>query len=323
MMLFKSLSLLALMLCFTAALPLSTDSMLVKYEVSNKSAVPVRLTKELKEISGITVSKDGRLFAHNDEKAAVYQVEPATGKILREFALKQNDLLGGKEIIKDDFEDISVKDSTLYLITSTGIIYEFSAGGSEAPQDGDKKSVPYKIHKTFLGGDFDIEGLCYDEATDALLIACKEFPQTNPNVRYPQASTGDVDSEPKGGKKKYKAVFSFSLKTMTVAASPRFLLPLEKIKKESKADDFKPSAIARHPSSGTFFIAASQGHLLIEVAPDGTLLGHAKLPRGLHPQPEGVAFAPDGTLYLSNEANADGNGDAEKNGTLYSYPLQK
>jgi hypothetical protein len=46
-----------------------------------------RLPDKLKEISGLALSSDGRLFAVADEMAVVYEINYTDGKLVRAFAL--------------------------------------------------------------------------------------------------------------------------------------------------------------------------------------------------------------------------------------------
>ncbi|MBC8042716.1 MAG: SdiA-regulated domain-containing protein [Rhizobacter sp.] len=301
------------MLIFLAACVLPEGS-LSRYGVSDKTTVPVFVPKELREISGIAMTRDGRLFAQGDEQAAVYQLDLKTGEVLKRIYLIETSLLG-KHIIKGDFEDIAVAGKRLFLITSSGVLYQF-ADSSVGTAFADGITVAYKLYETHLGEGFDIEGLCYDDSTDALLIACKEFPRGNAAVQYPPMLWKSKT------KKLFKPVFSFSLKTMTLTAAPRFLLPHETLRESSKDDDFKPSGIARHPLTGNFFVLASRGHSLTEISPDGRVLSQAKLPHAVHPQPEGITFDSGGTLYISNEASSSGKGESERRGTIFCYPMQ-
>ncbi len=65
---------------------------------------------------------------------------------------------------------------------------------------------------------------------------------------------------------------------------------------------FTPSAIERHPVYGSFFILSSRGPYLIEISSEGAIKAKIKLDGKDHNQPEGIAFTPDNTMIISDEA---------------------
>ncbi len=235
---------------------------LSKYDLDSKDPVILRLPKELKEISGITMTPDGRLFAEQDEQGIVYQIDIKTGDILKRFFL-------GDPPIRKDFEDIVYINNKFYLLNSTGNIYECEEG-----ENG--QTVDYKIYETGLSAANDVEGMCFDLETNSLLLACKGI--------------SGVDDE------KDKAVYSFSLDSMKLSPEPRFM-----IKKSDIKNYFNPSGIQRNPKTGTFFIIAANGNEIVEISKDGEFIGKHELLKGIHFQPEGITFSPDNSLLISNE----------------------
>ena len=246
----------------------SSGGMLSKYDLENEDPFFVKIPDELKEISGITFTDDDRLFAHGDEDGDIFQLNPETGEIIKRFSL------GSMLVVNGDFEDIAYVNDKYYLLESKGKLYEFKEGTNGS-------FIDYKTYKTFLNSSNDVEGLCFDSGTNSLLLACK--------------------GSPGEGYDKQKAVYSFSLSTMTLNETPRFLIDLKSIKKNTTENEFSPSGIARHPISGSFFIIAAKGNTIIELSKDGTLLTQKDLSEKVHKQAEGIAFMKDGTLYISNE----------------------
>lgn len=248
----------------------SDQSILDQYSLNKKSHIHFSLPKDLKEISGLAMSSDGRLFCHNDEKGIIYQLNYKTGTILNKFKL-------GWLTVQRDFEGIAIAENVFYLVTSSGVIYRFK-------EDGDKKTVAYDVYKTELSVKNNVEGVCYDPETNSLLLACKE-----------DAGKGNKD---------FKAIYSFSLQDMKLLEKPRFLIEIKKIKKESKEDDFAPSGIARHPYNGNFFVIASSGNMVIEISKTGDLLNQKHLNRKWHEQPEGITFTNDFDLLICDEGRS-------------------
>lgn len=235
---------------------------LSKYDLNSETPVIIKLPAVLKEISGMTMTPDGRLFAQQDESGIVYQVDFTNGNIIKKFFL-------GNPPIKKDFEDIAYANNKFYMIHSNGDLYEFIEGN-------DNESVDYKMFKTGLIKGNDVEGMCFDPETNSLLLACKGI--------------SGVDDE------KDKAIYSFSLDSMKLNPEPRFMLMKSDIK-----NYFNPSGIGRDPKTGTFFVIAANGNEIVEISKDGKFIGKHSLPKNIHVQPEGIAFSADGTLFISNE----------------------
>jgi hypothetical protein len=249
---------------------------LARYGLGASHPAAFRLPRELREASGLAATADGRLFCHNDERGVVFQVDPESGLVLKQFSA------GGTQL-RGDFEGIAVADSSICIVTSAGDIYIFSE-----PREGEQ--APVQVHETGLGPSYDIEGLCYDPDTRALLLACKENPS----------------------EKSLRCVYSFSLRTFRLDRTPRFTIDRKKIEKEFGIRHFRPTSIERHPQSGTFLILSSSDPAVIELSRSGTLIAAVRLNESVHPQPEGLAVGPDLTLYICNEG--------KDRGTLIRYP---
>jgi uncharacterized protein YjiK len=122
--------------------------------------------------------------------------------------------------------------------------------------------------------------------TDCLLLACKDVASIDYKNPLP------LDQ---------RAVYAFSLKTYKLLPKPRFLMSVLKITARIGGKEFGPSSIERHPRTGNFFVLAARGNAIVEMDAKGNLLGVSALPNSVHPQPEGLAIAPDGTLVICNE----------------------
>jgi uncharacterized protein YjiK len=243
----------------------------------------VKLSKNLREISALSTGPDGRLYANDDEKAIIYQLDIRSGEIIKSFKV------GDKKVEKGDFEGLAVAGSLFYLITSKGDIYEFQEGGND-------ETVPFRKFKTWLKADQDVEGLCYDPETNALLVACKG----DPGKDY----------------KNKKAIYSFSLEKMKLDKDPRFVLDIDDIVADERDEfleklgdfflltsvkTFAPSGIERHPVTGHFIILSAIGKRIIELSAEGQFLHKEKLDFDRHQQPEGITFLQDLSLLISDE----------------------
>ncbi|RYY98913.1 MAG: hypothetical protein EOO11_06605, partial [Chitinophagaceae bacterium] len=66
--------------------------------------------------------------------------------------------------------------------------------------------------------------------------------------------------------------------------------------------EFKPSAAAIHPLERRLYILSSAGHLLVVTDLRGKVQETYRLNPSFYPQAEGIAFATNGDMYISNEA---------------------
>lgn len=124
-------------------------------ELQNKFSRPserYKLSKELNEISGLTLLSDSEIAAVQDEKGIIYILSTLDGKIVKEVEF-------GK---KGDYEGIAHFKKHFYVLKSNGSIYKID-------KSGDAKEHEFKNNK-----NFDFEGLCLDKPNNRLLVACKE-----------------------------------------------------------------------------------------------------------------------------------------------------
>lgn len=264
---------LASVLLGAGAAPALGQGVIDRYALGRRDAVQVDLPRDLREVSGLAVTTDGRFFTHGDEEAEIFEIDPASGRAVRKFVL-------GEKTARGDFEGIAVSGSRFFLVTSEGGIVEFTAGENGA-------RVAYTVHRGLPDEDCEVEGLEYDGRTDSLLLACKTPLRKALESRL--------------------VVFAFSLATMQPSGEPRFAIPLDFLRDAGVSRNLSPSGIALHPTSGTFFVLAAREHLLVEVSADGRPLGVRPLSDRVHRQPEGIAFTADGTLWIADEG---GNGRA-------------
>jgi uncharacterized protein YjiK len=223
------------------------------------------LPGRLDEISGLAFTPDGRLFAHDDERARVYELLPATGEVGKRFDL-------GRGELQDDFEGIAIAGERFFLISSTGKLYEFREGS-------DRGNVEFRVTDSGVGRGCEVEGLDYEAASDALLIACK--------VTTPEAT--DV------------VVYVVPLDP-GAARPPAVKAPKSALAAFDLDAAFDPSGIAATPSR-TWLLVSGRHEAIIEIDRSGVVLGAVALRKGRHPQPEGIALGADGTLYISDEKN--------------------
>jgi uncharacterized protein YjiK len=242
-----------------------TPAILGLYDLESPSA-SFEMPGRLEEISGLAITPDGRLFGHNDERATVHEIDRDTGEVGKRV------LVGGDPSVEGDFEALAIVGERFFLATSQGILYEFR-------EVGDREIAPHRVTDLELGTSCEVEGLDYDATDDMLLVACK--------VASPDRGTIVVHRVPLDPQRARPAALEISrsqLPTFGVGA------------------DFQPSTVAVSPS-GTLLLASANPEALVEVDRAGRVVAGRELQRARHPQTEGIAFGPDGTLYLADEQN--------------------
>lgn len=225
------------------------------------------LPKGLQEISGLAVDSAGRVFAHGDEEAVVYQLEPGDHRVVKRFSF-------GRPAVRGDFEAIALVDGRIVLSTSDGVLYSGREG-----EDGE--SVPFTVQRTGAGRFCEIEGMAHVLRDRALLLACKE-----PRVR---ALRGHF------------AVLRWSLEHKALDARPYIFIRLGDLTSQLKAQGFHASELVRLSGAERYLVLASREHAIAELSATGEVLAVAHLRPRDHPQAEGLALSPDGTLLVADE----------------------
>lgn len=237
------------------------------------------LPEILEEISGLTHYGTNQLAALNDEHGRMYVYDLVEKKIVHKVRFEGN----------GDFEGIELVGDYVYAIKSNGKLYRFNR---------EMTGVVEKIDSPF-GASNDIEGLGYHPENHQLLVALKG------------------DSDIKGVDVKGKAIYAFDLKTDKFLKLPVITLKDEEIERVLGSDQTKlrPSGVAVHPLTGEVYMLASVGRALVVFHPDGKPKNLTILKRSLFPQPEGIAFSPQGDLFISNEQEGEG-------GTLLHFKMK-
>jgi DNA-binding beta-propeller fold protein YncE len=128
-----------------------------------------------------------------------------------------------------------------------------------------------------------VEGLCYDKNNNRLLLAIK-------------------NAEPGG--KTYKGIYAFDLTTKTMSAEPAFKIDMRQELKsgnKKRSLEIMPSGIAIHPQTKDIYVTDGRNSMLLILGASGSFKNLYDLNSKEFHQPEGIAFHPDGEMYISNE----------------------
>ncbi len=234
------------------------------------------LSPDLREVSGLSYYKPGRLAMIQDELGVVFIYDLAKKRVVDEHVFGR----------KGDYEGVEFVNGELYALRSDGELYHFT------PTDGIKTlgtGNPTRHIRINLPGKTgshkpDIEGLGYDPKLNALLLATKD------------AANGSTD----------KIIYFYDLKNEVLWRGPVLSQALLRMftgrdGDDGEADELKPSGIAVHPKTGEYYVLASAGHSLIVTNRNGKMLSVVALDKTVFRQPEGICFAPDGTLFITSE----------------------
>ena len=225
------------------------------------------LPPPLSEISGLALTPDQRLLAHDDERGTVSEIDYRRGVVVKQF------VLGTKHRVQADFEGITVAGDRIFLLASNGRLYEFKEGAAGA-------RVDYTVHDTHLGKECEFEGVAFDPAIGSLLLACKRVASKK--------------------LKDFLVIYRWKLEEGSGPRLSMLTVPLDQAAGSNGWKVIHPSDITVDPSTGNYVLIASQQRALIEISPGGAVLMSRPLP-GIHEMPEGVAITRDSILIISDE----------------------
>jgi uncharacterized protein YjiK len=232
------------------------------------------LPYELMEISGIAWLEDGKMAAVQDEDGILYMYDLKDKKIGEEI-----EFAGA-----GDYEGLAVHNGDAYVLRSDGTLFEITNF-----RNADRA---VKIHKTPFKDSNNMESLEWDAKGNRLLIAPKDY---------------DLNTD------RIKGIYAFSLDTKTMLPDPIFSIDmgdraLKRFRNNSLYKTFRPSDLAVHPKTGELFVLDGSKPKLLIMDADGNINNAYSLDKKVFPQPEGITFGPDGTLYISSEGKKGAKG---------------
>jgi uncharacterized protein YjiK len=241
-----------------------------RYQLRN--AMQFSLPEALREISGLTLDDEARLYAHDDERAIIYQIDYAAGRILKRFALEGS--------LRGDFEGIAWLDGMLYMTTSRGVLHEFPVGAADS-------IVPYRLVTDAL--NCEVEGLSRLARASALIAACKNRPKGKKALHFHHWRPGAAAWSEKPALRLKRSEFDASFARLAV----------------DRPEKFQPTAITSTPEGHLLVISGPQ-KVLLEFTADGTPVAAARIDPDRHRQPEGIAMTANGTILIADEGDNKG-----------------
>jgi len=230
-----------------------------------------KLPTILDEISGLFFyPKDSGIFAIQDEKGWLFKIHLTNPLQIERWKFSNG----------ADYEDLSLVDSTFYVLKSKGILEKFIFA---TPDSVSLQSFPVAVGKN------EFETLFYDSTIHRLILICKNCEQDT-----------------------RKEVSSFAFDISSGTLSPSFKIETATIRAHLGEDDkfrFKPSAAAIHPLTKELYVLASVNRALVILNKDHSVKSAYKIDPKLFKQPEGITFTPKGDLIISNEAADRGTGE--------------
>jgi hypothetical protein len=226
----------------------------------------ILLNQSMDEISGFLFYPPMNAFiALNDEQGKLYAI-PLDG------TRKYDSWRFAKQ---GDFEDLVFTGKNWYALKSNGNIFAIRNPFTDS-SSAENFSFP-------AGGRNELESLYFDDLSNQLIAICKSCSSDDKNE---------------------VSAFAFNPVTSQYSSSPVYRINVKEVetKLNQKKINLKPSAAAIHPVTKELYIIASVNRLLLVAERNGKLKDVYPLKVSLFKQPEGITFAPNGDMYVSNEA---------------------
>ena len=224
----------------------------------------MELGKHLHEISGMAyIPGKNLILGENDEKGQIFTLD---------FTNKKDEIGKVKFGGKGDYEDIVYTDTAIYMLIATGGIVQVDTRDSSFTT----KEFTLNEEKN------EFETMYLDAASHSLILLCKQCNHEKDEIRN---------------------AYRFDLSTNTFDPEPLYIINIGDIRNKLKDEkaEFKPSAAGINPVNGKLYIVASVGKLLVIADKKGKIEQVYRLDPQMYNQPEGMTFAPNGDLYISNE----------------------
>ncbi|MBA2500286.1 MAG: hypothetical protein H0V30_11220 [Chitinophagaceae bacterium] len=184
---------------------------------------------------------------------------------------------------KADYEEIVKVGNDYWVLESNGDLYQVSGPGKV------NKYKTKEIKKT------EFESMYHDQANNRLILLSKDHKEADRAI----------------------LAYAFDLGSYQYNGKPIYEISVRDIHYHTKnsSTQCKPSGAAIHPILNKLFIVASVGKMLLQCTLDGKVEKAYRINPVKFQQPEGITFAPNGDMYISNEA-------AQGKATILMFPFE-
>ncbi|WP_316798264.1 SdiA-regulated domain-containing protein [Pedobacter frigidisoli] len=229
--------------------------------------VKYNMPQNLFEISGIVF--------HKGDSKEVFAIQDEDGDLFH-LGLSDKESKFTKFGGKGDYEDVTIINDYVIVLKSNGELHTFPISGINGAEAKNVVKTKDLVPKA------EYEGLAADEKAGKIFVLTKEV---------------------KKGKANQTDVFSFKFNAGKFTSDKTYSLPFKEIAEvagDSKIK-FRPSALAKNPATGEWYILSSINKLLLVTDAEFKIKSAYPLKRSFFNQPEGIAFDKDNNLYISNE----------------------
>ena len=244
------------------------------YHLENPERFKVR--ESMQEISGLVYYRDEEHFiSMNDEQGKLFQI-----------GLRANSRYPSWKFGKGgDYEELVFTGKDWLVLKSNGSIYHVLHLFTDTTES-QAYHFPQKKN--------EFEAAYYDPSRNKTFIICKNC----------------EDDKGQG----VTSVYAFAMDSMRHLPGPAYQFKADDIEKlqDSPSKHFRPSAAAIHPVEKRLYILASINRLLVIADLQGHVLEAHHLDHKHFNQPEGITFAPNGDMYISNEGDDENTADILK-----------
>ena len=227
----------------------------------------------LKEISGIAMGENGRLFCVQDELGIVFEYDTRAEDISGIFRFTD---------IRD-FEDVAIVYDKIFKLPSDAALFSFNYRNFNGKVS--KINVPVNC--------LNLEGLDYNVKNGLLYLACKDanFDHSG-NDRIIYAFDPEKQTNP-------SVLLQIKGENISRVLTENYVgANIAKVR-------INPSAVAVHPRTGELYVLSAAGRMIAVY--EGDILKNVfPLPAEIYYKPEGLAFAASGDLYISSEGIKNG-----------------
>jgi len=233
-----------------------------------KASKQFYVRQSMQEISGIVLAPDEKhILAINDEQGRIFSIDVTADEAYESWKFDKS----------GDYEDLATNGKDWIVLKSNGNLYKVSGLHTDSTD-----AISYKFPHN---GKQEFESLYFDFTRNLLVEICKNC------------------AEDKG--KGVSTAYSFNLGTMEFNEEPLYQINVADIARLTNTEitQFRPSAAAIHPLEKKLFILSAINRMMVITDLNGKVLEAHNLKHSIFRQPEGISFATNGDMYISNEAS--------------------